>query len=337
MCAEQAKIRWGILSCARVARNRWIPALREINASISAIASRSLEKAQQWAHELDIPRAWGSYEQLLDDPEIDAVFIGLPNSLHHPWTLRALQAGKHVLCDKPLALNAEQAREMVRMAGQQNRLLMEGFMYQYIGQYEIIQHWLRDDSIGPLKMIRIGFSFFFNRPGDIRYEPDLGGGALLDLGCYCVNLIRRMAGTEPVRAFGTMTKNPQTGADWTTSAILEFPDGLKAVFDCSFAYQGDQFLDIVGTQGTISSNWPFTPKEEIILTLKRQEEKITRTLSPNSPYARCVEDFQNRLHSGTILPCPARDAICNLKVLDAVRQSALEHNPPGIEILPEHG
>ena len=183
--SAKSTIRWGILSCSNIAKKRWIPALGEIaEAQITAIASRSYEKACQWADELNIDQAYGRYDELLDDPEIDAIYIGLPNSLHYDWTIKALEAGKHVLCDKPLCINADQATEATRVAEKQERVLVESFMYQYHDLYDQIQQWIDQGKIGPLKKVQATFAFLFNRPGDYRYEPDMGGGALLDVGCY---------------------------------------------------------------------------------------------------------------------------------------------------------
>ena len=315
-------IRWGILGCARVARKRWIPAIeKEGTCQISSIASRTLDKARTWADELGIGRAFGSYEQLLEDDAVDAVFIGLPNSLDCQWVVKSLAAGKHVLCDKPLGVNAADAGEMARAANRCNRLLMEGFAYRYHCQYEVMQKWLDQNLIGRLKRIRVGFSFVFDRPGDIRYDPKLGGGALLDLGCYCVHVSRLMSRAEPI-AVQAKSSNNDTGVDWTTRATLKFADGLEAVFDCSFDYEGDRSMDVVGTEGLFTSTAPFVSNGESELCLKAGSITKHEKIQPMNAYISCVGAFNERIRTGNILPTPATDSVANMRVLDAVRESA---------------
>ena len=316
------RCRWGILSCALVARNHWIPAMREVaGAQVQAIASRTLDKAQQWADELGIEQAYGSYEQLLADPDIDAVFIGLPNSMHHQWVLAALEAGKHVLCDKPLAVNWQQAEEMAQAAEKHGKLLMEGFMYQYNRQYELIDQWLTEKRIGDFQMIRIGVSIIFDRPGDFRYDRQLGGGVLLDLGCYCVHVIRTMYQSEPRRVQG-MSVYHAGGADWSTSALLEFDAGRMAVFDCSFAYRGGTYMHLIGNEGMISSDSPLGRDSPTNLCLETVGETVDEAVMPVNRYASCIAAFQQQLAEGAVDPSPARDSIANMRVLDAISRSA---------------
>ena len=314
--------RWAIVGCSRVFRRRWGPALQNAKgADIVAIAGRSLEKAQSWAAEFHIPRACGSYDELLENKNIDAVFISLPNSLHCQWVIRSLRAGKHVLCDKPLGINADEARRMADAAEKNQRLLMEGFMYRYHRQYDLIRQWLRQNHIGPIKMIRIGFSFLYDDPGNFRYDPALGGGALLDLGCYCVHIARLVTNSQP-RFISALALKNNTGVDWTTSAILQFDGEVQAIIDCSFAYEGDRFLHIAGPKGMIVSDGPVVSESEVTLKLKILDQSITDTIPPQDLYAKLIEDFQQRIRQNNILPTPAHDAVANLKVLDAIRQAA---------------
>jgi len=316
--------RWAILGCSRVFRRRWGPALQTVKgADIVAIASRSPEKAQTWAAEFQIPKAYSSYEALLEDKEIDAVFISLPNSLHCEWVIRSLQEGKHVLCDKPLGINAAEAQQMVEVAEKNQRLLMEGFMYRYHRQFDLIRQWLRQNRIGPIKMIRIGFSFLYDDPGNFRYDPALGGGALLDLGCYCVHIARLITNSEPQSVLARSVKN-NTGVDWTTTTILSFDQDVQAIIDCSFDYEGHRFLHIAGAKGLIVSNGPVVSGPEVTLKLKTLDQSITETIPPQDLYAKLIEDFQQRIRQNNILPTPAHDAVANLKVLDAIRQAARE-------------
>ena len=316
------KIRWGIVGCSRVFRRRWEPALQNLKgADIVAIASRSLEKSQSWASEFQIPKAYGSYDELLNDKEIDAVFIGLPNSLHCEWVCKALDAKKNVLCDKPLGISADQARLMADAAELNQRLLMEGFMYRYHRQYDLIRQWLNEGRIGTIKMIRIGFSFVYDDPGNFRYDPVLGGGALFDLGCYCVHIARLITNSEPRSVSALAVKN-ETGVDWTTSAILQFDQDVMAILDCSFDYQGDRFLHVAGDNGIIISDGPVVSVPEVTLKLKTHDQTITETIPPQDLYVKLIEDFQQRLVLKKFLPTPARDAVANMKTLDAIRQAA---------------
>ena len=315
-------IRWGIIGCSRVFRRRWGPALQNVKgADIVAIASRSSENAHTWATDLQIPKAYGSYDELLKDKDIDAVFIGLPNGLHCQWVCKALEAKKHVLCDKPLGISADQARLMADAAEKYQRLLMEGFMYRYHRQYDLIRQWLHENRIGPIKMIRIGFSFVYDDPGNFRYDPALGGGALLDLGCYCVNIVRLITNSEPRFVSAHALKN-ETGVDWTTTAILQFDRDVQAIIDCSFDYEGDRFLHVAGPKGMIVSSGPVVSGPEVTLNLKTLDQTITETIPPQDLYAKLIEDFQQRIMQKKILPTPARDAVANLRVLDAIRQAA---------------
>jgi xylose dehydrogenase (NAD/NADP) len=315
-------IRWGILGCSRVFHRRWGPALQNVkDADIVALASRSPEKAHTWAAEFQIPKAYGCYDELLKDKDIDAVFIGLPNSLHCEWVCKALDAKKHVLCDKPLGISADQARRMADAAEKNQRLLMEGFMYRYHQQYDLIRQWLNENRIGTVKMIRIGFSFLYDDPGNFRYDPALGGGALLDLGCYCVNIVRLITNSEPRFVSAHSVKN-NTGADWTTSAILHFDRDVMAILDCSFDYEGDRFLHVAGEKGMIVSDGPVVSGPEVNLKLKTLDQSVTETIPPQDLYAKLIEDFQRRLILKNIVPTPARDAVANLRVLDAIRQAA---------------
>jgi predicted dehydrogenase len=316
------KIRWGILGCARVFRRRWEPALQNVEAAqIAAIASRSLEKAQSWAAEFQISKAYGSYDELLKDKEIDAVFIGLPNSLHCEWVIRSLQAGKHVLCDKPLGMNADEARQMAAAAEKNQRLLMEGFMYQYHTQYEKIRQWLNEDQFGPIKMIRVGFSFLYDTPGNFRNDPAMGGGALMDLGCYCVHIARLLLHAEPKHVVAQSAQN-DLGADWTTTAILHFDPDVQAIIECSFGYEGDRFLHVAGAKKMITSDNPVVSDPQVTLTLKSVDETITEVIPSQNSYEKMIQDFQQRIIENRILPTPANDAVANMKILDAIRQAA---------------
>ena len=199
MDAADKITRWGILSTANIGRKAVIPALMESEqAQVAAVASRTINHAQAFADEMGIPTAYGSYEALLADPEIDAVYIPLPNHLHKPWTVRAAEAGKHILCEKPLALNTEECQEMIAAAKANGVQLMEAFMYRYHPRVLAARQMIQDGAIGELKTIESAFTYRNEDTTNIRFQPEMGGGALLDIGCYCVNISRLMADGEPV-------------------------------------------------------------------------------------------------------------------------------------------
>ena len=320
--ATPKPFRWGILGCARVARNHWIGALRATGgARLDALASRDMAKARSWADEFGVPRAYGDYDDLLADGDLDAILIVLPSALHAPWVLRALAAGKHVLCDKPLATSAAAARGLAQAADQAGRLLGEGFVYPYHPQYDLIARWLSEGRIGPLRLIRVGFTIALDRPGDFRFDPALGGGALLDLGCYCVSLIRRLAQTA-VRSVSASSRRRAAGVDLATAAVLELDNQITAVFDCALDCRGEQFLQLAGPVGRITADCPFRVNPGARLTLHTASGTDVQELRPVNQYAACIDGWQQRLARDLITPSPAWDAADTLAVLDAVAQSA---------------
>ena len=229
-----AKISWGVLSTANIGTEKVIPAMQKGKYSkISAIASRRQAKAEQAAQALGIPKAYGSYEALLDDPEIDAVYIPLPNHLHVEWAVKSLKAGKHVLCEKPVALNFEQAEYLSRKIKEFPELkIMEAFMYRFHPRWQTVKKLIADGTIGTVKHIYSIFSFYEDDPAHICNQPELGGGGLLDVGCYCISLARFIFNKEPVRVMGCMEHDPNMKIDRLVSAILDFEDGTST-FTCS--------------------------------------------------------------------------------------------------------
>jgi len=243
------KIRWGILGTAQIARRAMVPALREsAMAEVVAIASRDIEKAQTFAKDLKIPKFFGSYSSLLADPEIDAVYIPLPNHLHKPWTILAAEAGKHILCEKPLALNTDECQEMIAAANANNVQLMEAFMYRYHPRILAAHQMVRDGALGDLKTIEASFTYFKEDTTNIRFKPEMGGGALMDVGCYCVNISRLMAGREPITVHARLYQT-STGVDNQLVGLLDFGDGLMAHFDCAMNQEGRQRCLLAGTRG----------------------------------------------------------------------------------------
>jgi len=318
-------VRWGILSTANIGVRKVIPATQKAErCEVVAIASRDGERAARTAAELGIPRAHEGYEALLSDPEVDAVYIPLPNSEHAAWTIAAARAGKHVLCEKPLAMTAAEAEEMVRACSNEGVLLMEAFMYRLHPSWEAVRDLVASGRIGRVRAIQSWFSYFNDDPGNIRNVPELGGGALYDIGCYCINLSRMLFGGEPTGIEASVTRDA-TGTDVLTSAILAFDDDV-AVFTCSTRAEPDQRVHIYGTEGRISIGIPFNipPDRPAEITVTAGGDppvspaSETLTFTAADEYTIQAERFANAVLDGRPLPIPPEDAIGNLRVIDSI-------------------
>jgi len=323
-------LRWGILSTAEIARTKVIPGLRRAaRCSVVAIASRDEARAATVAAELGIPRAYGSYEALLADPEVDAVYIPLPNHLHAEWTIAAARAGKHVLCEKPLALTAVDAERMVAVCRAEGVNLMEAFMYRLHPSWVAVRELVASGRIGRLVAIDSWFSFFNDDPSNIRNNREVGGGALFDIGCYCVNLSRMLFGAEPLEVDAWLDRDPATGGDVVTSAILGFESGV-ATFTCSTRAEPDQRVHIYGTRGRISVGIPFNiPPDrptEVWLTAGGNPPvaPATETLRFDvaDPYTVEGERFAAAVLDGLPVPTPPKDAVANLRVIERIFKAA---------------
>jgi predicted dehydrogenase len=252
------KIRWGVLSTARIGTETVIPAMQLGEyCTVTAIASRRLEKAQAAAGQLGIEKAYGSYEELLADPDIDAVYIPLPNHLHVPWTIKALNAGKHVLCEKPIGLSAAEAQVLLSAARKFPRLkVMEAFMYRHHPQWQWAKQKVIEGEVGEVRTIQSFFSYYNADPDNIRNKADIGGGGLMDIGCYCISLSRFIFETEPWRVCGIIEEDPSMKVDRLTSGILEFSRGTST-FTCATQLVPYQRVNIFGTKGRIEIEIPF--------------------------------------------------------------------------------
>ncbi|GAX91687.1 Gfo/Idh/MocA family protein [Effusibacillus lacus] len=316
------KVRWGVLSTANIACEQLIPAIhRAVNAEVVAIASGS-GQAQSAAERLEIPKFYDSYQSLLDDSEIDAVYIPLPNHLHREWTSQAARAKKHVLCEKPAALNTREVREILDECGKSNVLFMEAFMYRFHPQHQKVKDLIQDGVIGGVKLMRASFSFFMeNREGNIRLASEMGGGAVYDIGCYCINSIRYILGREPVsvRAFGEI----ENGVDTDARAILNFANGIHAIFDCSFNMAMRNEYEVVGTKGTIRVPQAFRPDihgGRGIIEIHQELAKKEIAIVANQ-YQQEVEHFSNCVLSGQQPEYSGENTLKNMKVIDAVLQA----------------
>ncbi len=318
------KLRWGILSTAKIGIKALIPAIQQSgNGVVAAIASRDARVAQETATSLGIPRAFGSYDALLESPEVDAVYIPLPNSLHKEWTIRAAERGKHVLCEKPFALNAAEVDEMIAAAKQRRVLLMEAFMYRFHPQFAQVAELIARGAIGALQVIRSAFCFRLDDLNNIRLRNDLGGGSLMDVGCYCVNMARLIAGAEPVEVQASAVIGEQSRVDETLTAILRFPNNVVAHFDSSFRTDYREWLDIQGAEGRLELPRPIKPGAvggEIFL--HHGDTRKVLTSAPANHYQLMVEHFAAAVLSGTPLRYPPELDRGNLRVIDALYESA---------------
>jgi len=321
-----ATVRWGILSTADIGMRKVIPGIRKAaRCEVAAIASRDLDAARAAADRLGIPKAHGSYEALLADPEIDAVYIPLPNHLHAEWAIAALRAGKHVLCEKPLAMTAADAQRMVDVAHETGLHLMEAFMYRYHPTWVAAMDLVASGQIGTLTAVQSWFSYFNDDPANIRNIAEYGGGALFDIGCYSVNLSRMVFGGEPIRVQASLRRDPVSGVDVLTSGILDFEAGI-ATFTCSTRSESDQRADIYGTTGRISIEIPFNiPPDRptrVLLTAGGDPPVAPSTevveFPTADPYTVEVERFATAVLDGGPLPVPPEDAVSNLRVIEAI-------------------
>ncbi|NEU31851.1 Gfo/Idh/MocA family oxidoreductase [bacterium LRH843] len=318
-------IRFGVVSTANIAQTQLIPAIRRAKyAELVGIASSS-EKVKEIAAACSIPKVYGSYEALLQDPDIDAVYIPLPNHLHKRWVLEAAKAGKHVLCEKPAALTAEEASEMVTACRDNQVIFMEAFMYQFHPQHERVKEIISSGEVGDIRLIRSSHSFFLeDRETNIRMNNTMGGGSLYDVGCYSVHSIRHILQSEPVEVFVQAEIDPTSGVDVSAYGLLSLENGVKAMFDCSFDMVGRNEYEIVGTRGTIHVPYAYRPDlingnvgiVSITIGNKTREEKIQ-----GDAYALQVEHFSKAILNDEQPSQTGANTIQNMRVIDACYES----------------
>jgi predicted dehydrogenase len=312
-------VRWGILSTARI-NGAVIPHLvASPESELVAVASRTQERADVYAREQGIPRAHGSYAALLADPDVEAIYISLPNGLHVEWSIRCLEAGKHVLCEKPFARFPEDVERAFDAAESAGRLLMEAFMWRHHPQSKQLVTLVRDGAIGELRLIRVTFSFTIADGTDVRLDPQLAGGALMDVGCYCIGGLRLFGG-EPARVSAHQVVGP-TGVDLRFAAALEFPGGVLAHFDCGFDLPRRQELELVGAEGTLHVATPFAIHAPGI-ELRRGAELEQIEVEPGDRYRLQCDNFSRAIR-GLEEPLLGReDALGQARTIDALYRSA---------------
>jgi Predicted dehydrogenases and related proteins len=323
------KLKWGILGCAGIAKRAVIPGLHlsELNEA-AAIASRDGDKAKQTAEELNIPTAYDSYEALLADSSIDVIYIPLPNHLHKEWAIRAAQAGKHILCEKPLAINAHEAAEMAEAADQAGVFLSEAFMYRYHPRYQQIKELIASGAIGQIRGIRSAFTF--NNPNDsknVRFRKDWGGGSIYDVGCYPLNAARLLLDKEPQAVTVNAFFSPEhDDVDMMASGLVEFEGDVALTFDCGMWAAFRNPLEVLGTDGIIEVPSAFvtpTPESSHIYLTTNGERRQIEIPYVNS-YTEQADSLYRSITNGAPLQFPTSDAISNMKVIDACLLSARE-------------
>jgi predicted dehydrogenase len=320
-------IKWGILSTAKIAVEHLIPAIQESeNGSVYAIASREIQKAKDVADKLNIPVNYGSYGELLKDDTIDAIYNPLPNHLHVPWTLKAMEAGKHVLCEKPIALNSSEAESLLEKTREFPDLkVMEAFMYRFHPQWEEVRSLIDTGEIGELESIHAVFTYYNDDPENIRNWPEMGGGGLMDIGCYCISVSRFLYGQEPDRVFGELDIDPGYGVDRKASGILSFGD-QSATFTCSTKIENSQKVVVYGSKGMIEIETPFNPqgdKGALVHVVKEGKRRTVETEAVDQ-YRLQIDAFNHSILNNSAVPTPLEDAVANMKVIDAIFKSGEE-------------
>jgi predicted dehydrogenase len=322
------KVRWGVLSTADFGIRKAIPGMQKGEwTEIVAIASRDLRKAEEAAQKLGIPKAYGSYEELLADPQIEAIYNPLPNHMHVPWSIKAAIAGKHVLCEKPLSINVAEAKELLAVQQKTGVKIGEAFMVRTNPQWLRTCELIRSGRIGELRSITGFFSYFNRDPKNIRNVPETGGGALLDIGCYTITTSRFAFGEEPRRVMGLIERDPDMRTDRLTSAILDFPSG-QSIFTVSTQLAPYQRMHFLGTRGRIEIEIPFNAPKEVPCRIFIDNEGdifgkniTTETFPICNQYTIQGDLFSRAIRENTEVPVPVRDGIKNMAVIEAVFRS----------------
>jgi len=324
--AGMSELRWGVLSTARIGTRRVIGAMQAADrCRVVALASREANRAMFAAQQLGIPRSYGSYEALLRDPEVDAVYNPLPNHLHAEWTIAAVEAGKHVLCEKPIAITAHEARRMDEAARSAGRVLMEAFMYRFHPTWVTTRRLVEAGRLGEVRAVTSWFSWFAQDLEDVRSRAESGGGVMLDLGCYSVNLSRMLMGGEPTGIHAVVRRDAALGVDVTAAGVLEFGDRL-ASFGASLRAEADQRVVVYGSEGRLVLERPISPPPDepsrLLLyrgaTMPPGEPTEVLPFPPADMYTLQAEAFAAAVLDGAPVPLPMPDSIANMEVIERV-------------------
>jgi predicted dehydrogenase len=323
------KVRWGVLGVANIAVRKVIPGMqRGTDCLVTAIASRDGERAQRAASELGLAKAYGSYEELLADPDIDAIYNPLPNHLHVPWSVKAAEAGKHVLCEKPIALSAQETQILIEARDRTGVKIGEAFMVRTHPLWLRVHQLVQDGSIGDLRAIVSVFSYFNRDPQNIRNMADIGGGGLMDIGCYPITMSRWLFGREPVHISGTIDRDPDMKIDRLSSGLLDFGTG-HAVFTCSTQLVPYQMMQVLGTKGRIEIEIPYNiPPDQATRIRIDDGSKLaganarTEEFPVTDQYTTQGDAFSRAILKGGEVPVPLEDALANMKVIDALLKTS---------------
>jgi xylose dehydrogenase (NAD/NADP) len=326
------ELRWGVLGTAGIARGQVVPAIQaSASGQVVAIAGRDAARTAAFATALAIPATFGSYADLVASPDIDAIYIPLPNSLHAEWALAAAAAGKAVLCEKPLALDASEAQRVVDGFASARVPLMEGFMYRFHPQNVHVRKLIADGAVGAVREVRAHLSVDIMAAaasGNVRFDQALGGGSLLDMCCYAVSIVRGAFGEEPVAVMGSLDVDPVSGVDLAAAALIEFSGGRVGLVSSSFKAGGQGTYQIIGSEGTIEVPRAIIPglgsrvAETLVVLVDADGRRTETSFAPADHYRLMVEAFAEAVLSGRSVPYPPQDAVANLRVLDAIAASA---------------
>ncbi len=311
------KVRWGVLGCANFAQRRTIPAMLETpSVELVGVASRTMDKAESFRAQFKLPRAYGSYEEMLADPHIDAVYIPLPNGLHAEWMIKAFDHGKHCLSEKPFASDAAEADKAARAAASKGLFAAEGFMWRLHTQHCRAGEVIRSGAIGDVRLVRGCFSFLIPDKPNVRLVPGLAGGSVMDIGCYPISAARYYFDAEPTRVFARGSIDARYQVDMAMNGILEFPSGT-ALIDCSFSLPYRTEVEVVGEKGRILIPKPWLPDPEAVIEVNGKQEK----LPPENQYIKQFDHFSKCILGGTPPRYGPEDAVLQMRVIDAVRRA----------------
>ena len=334
----QRPVVWGVLGTSHFARMAGIPAMQQARlVELRALASRSLDKAKHAAASLNVPVAYGSYQELLADPKIEAIYNPLPNDLHVPWSIKAARAGKHVLCEKPIAMSAAQAGELAQVARETGKLVAEGFMVRHHPQWQLVVDLIKSGRIGEVRAVQTAFSYSNTDLENIRNQKASGGGALYDIGGYAINTARLIFGAEPERVVGVCRRDPKSGCDSLTSAILDFGVG-QASFVVGTQHVPYQRVHILGTNGHLDVEIPFNAPHDrpckvyvddgfvgapdFTVQHSNDDRRELLTIAAANHYTLQWQAFSAAIRNGTPIANDMQSAVANMRVIDALFRAA---------------
>jgi len=318
----------GVISTANIAVDRVVPALKKSGlVEVKAIASRDINRSKRWAEKLKIDKYYGNYDEMLKSTEIDAVYIALPTGMHFEWTIKSLLKGKHVICEKPLALTSEDVRQMIKLSREQKLVLMEAFMYRYHPRNLKVFEMVKNGEIGEIKTIESSFSYVLDDQDNYLMSKELGGGSLYDVGCYCVNVSRMITSLEPKEVFGTLN-NTKTMVDETFAGIMRFPFGILSSFQVSMDEEPRYFYRVIGNKGLIEVPWAFVSFEKPTYIVLQKNEKMEKIkFEGANEYLLEFEDFARAILKKNPLMYDIEDSLKNAYALESLMKSAQEGKP----------